>query len=1310
MAALTGTQISVTYVGLLKTSANTVLSSTAQQMTDGSGNNSILYLSTAEVGIGGSPTAGKELDVTGNVLITGDLQVDNINIDGNTISATSGVVTLQDGTIATTQSQSDNSTKVATTAYVDAAVTAEDLDFAGGSGTGSVDLDSQTFTIAGTTNEIETSASGQTLTIGLPDDVTVTGELTVSGTGQSSFGGQVTIPATPSATTDAASKGYVDSQVGANNELSEVLANGNTTGGTDIAVSAGDDITFADDSKVIFGASSDLQIYHNTLDGVNEGLILNSTNNLRLVNTADNSDVTIQTDNGSGSITNYLIANGFSGAVELYHYGTKKFQTTSTGVQVTGSNLSVLAGSGATKLQFVQTDGNWKIEAGGGTNQLVIHSESLVADYVTIKGGGVVQLNDYGSGSNTGTAAYNLSVDSSGNIIETAGGVVDGSGTANDVAMWSDSNTLTDAPIAISGNNATFAGNVNIENASTPLLTIKDTTNNVNILIGADDNNTFLRGSSGSLILQTNGANAALTLDASQNATFAGTIAVGGATPTTNAIEINGADGTSYVFFKSAAATTGARVGLNGDDLRVFNQQAAGELHLGTNGATKLTIDSSGNVGIGGSPAQKLHIASGHIRIDSGYALLWDDSHERIEQSDGHLEFFVNNGQAMTLNTNGLGIGVTSFSSTLSLQNSQSTAANNTTTGSIFQALSPNSGIFMRNRGASAGIGGANYSTQLFTDSGAGNFEIYNIASSADLVFGTNATERMRIDSSGNVTIGNFTPGNPSRLNVRGTGTYNTTFSRPGATVQIISDELTNDTWSPVLNIANVRQSLTTGKDSFGGIGFSTIDDSNNNGIYDAARIALINEAPSSVLTPTSLAFYTNIGTTNSTSATEKMRIDSNGNFGFGAVAENSAGTWRNFRFSSLSAFGRANVSAVDGGIGTNFKFETDNSETRLVATSASRIFFNNDVINFQNAGADSAGSNITWNTRMRIDSAGNIFATNSSNNLVLGNSATGGIYIGGGNSNTNLISFQVGSAERMRIDTNSYSRFSNSGSYGFGSAYNFHEFANNNGGEPVAVFYQFAGSGSHYGINVINGDDENDTTSRFFMGQGGSTERIKIFSNGNIQNSNNSYGQLSDIKLKENVVDATPKLDDLMQVQIKNFNYIDDDTKQIGVIAQELEEVFPALIYETPDTEYQEVDKTDEEGNIIYQTEEVLVSEAVEGQDAIEWEDKPTMDNTKVEIQTWLDDNEIEWQSADTKQELLDKIPEYQQEAVEAQDAVYETRETDEPVTENKEVDLGTTTKAVKYSVFVPIMIKAMQEQQQIIEDLKARIETLEN
>jgi len=59
-------------------------------------------------------------------------------------------------------------------AYVDSQVTAQDLDFAGDAGTGSVDLDSQALTIAGTANEVETSASGQTITIGLPATVAVT--------------------------------------------------------------------------------------------------------------------------------------------------------------------------------------------------------------------------------------------------------------------------------------------------------------------------------------------------------------------------------------------------------------------------------------------------------------------------------------------------------------------------------------------------------------------------------------------------------------------------------------------------------------------------------------------------------------------------------------------------------------------------------------------------------------------------------------------------------------------------------------------------------------------------------------------------------------------------------------------------------------------------------------------------------------------------------------------------------------------------------------------------------------------------------
>lgn len=80
----------------------------------------------------------------------------------------------------------DNDTTLPTSAavkdYVDTQVAAVDVEFgtAGDSGTGTVNT-SQSLTVSGTTNEIETSASGQAITIGLPNDVTVSNNLTVSG-------------------------------------------------------------------------------------------------------------------------------------------------------------------------------------------------------------------------------------------------------------------------------------------------------------------------------------------------------------------------------------------------------------------------------------------------------------------------------------------------------------------------------------------------------------------------------------------------------------------------------------------------------------------------------------------------------------------------------------------------------------------------------------------------------------------------------------------------------------------------------------------------------------------------------------------------------------------------------------------------------------------------------------------------------------------------------------------------------------------------------------------------------------------------
>jgi hypothetical protein len=71
---------------------------------------------------------------------------------------------------------------------------------------------------------------------------------------------------------------------------------------------------------------------------------------------------------------------------------------------------------------------------------------------------------------------------------------------------------------------------------------------------------------------------------------------------------------------------------------------------------------------------------------------------------------------------------------------------------------------------------------------------------------------------------------------------------------------------------------------------------------------------------------------------------------------------------------------------------------------------------------------------------------------------------------------------------------------------------------------------------------------------------------NGNLRNFNNSYGSTSDERLKENITDATPKLENIKQLKVKNFNFIGNELKQIGLIAQEVEQIFPGLVEETID------------------------------------------------------------------------------------------------------------------------------------------------
>jgi len=102
----------------------------------------------------------------------------------------------------------------------------------------------------------------------------------------------------------------------------------------------------------------------------------------------------------------------------------------------------------------------------------------------------------------------------------------------------------------------------------------------------------------------------------------------------------------------------------------------------------------------------------------------------------------------------------------------------------------------------------------------------------------------------------------------------------------------------------------------------------------------------------------------------------------------------------------------------------------------------------------------------------------------------------------------------------------------------------------------------------TFSGCVPNNTTQYFLRGNDTSTSRFFIYSNGNMQNANNSYGAISDVKLKQDIVDADSQWNDVKAFRFRKYHLKSDPAGPLllGVIAQELEQVSPGLIDETPD------------------------------------------------------------------------------------------------------------------------------------------------
>ena len=156
------------------------------------------------------------------------------------------------------------------------------------------------------------------------------------------------------------------------------------TAGRDIVFDRSDNaLEFADNASLVFGAGSDLTITHDATDST----ITSATNDLKITSNGDDlileaeDDVVIRDNGGSNILAQFI--NG--GANELYHNATKKFETASGGVSLTGgaaANITALS-DGATITIDMATACHHSVTLGGNrtfaapSNQVVGQSGSI---------------------------------------------------------------------------------------------------------------------------------------------------------------------------------------------------------------------------------------------------------------------------------------------------------------------------------------------------------------------------------------------------------------------------------------------------------------------------------------------------------------------------------------------------------------------------------------------------------------------------------------------------------------------------------------------------------------------------------------------------------------------------------------------------------------------------------------------------------------------------------------------------------------------------------------------------------------------
>jgi hypothetical protein len=448
------------------------------------------------------------------------------------------------------------------------------------------------------------------------------------------------------------------------------------------------------------------------------------------------------------------------------------------------------------------------------------------------------------------------------------------------------------------------------------------------------------------------------------------------------------------------------------------------------------------------------------------------------------------------------------------------------------------------------------------TGSGLGVLGTFN---NYGMEFRTNNTERMRIDTSGNVGIGTNAPA--YKLDVAGAISTNNNLTFTGTGNRIIGD-FSNATiasrvtfQTSTTNGNTIVRAIPNGTGTVASIQAGNSSDPNNQSaiaINATAAECSINSQINGTGTYLPMTFYTG--------GSERMRILTDGSISM--TTSGSANTTHLFRFNENG--GEIILNNNTGNSGTLIDLASGTTRMlHVLSTGNQQIGLGADnttgVVAFMRAGFAEA---------MRIDSSGNVgigtsspatkldiakdleasritpasgvagtaacFATFRSNNRIfyIGNdSSTGGSFGAADasvmwNSAAAPLVFATSNTERARIDSSG----------------------------NLCVGRSSVGAGDRFVVQTI-------ASGTIMLGYNSSaTNTYQVLESGNVLNTNNSYGAISDLRLKENIVDATPKLEKINQVRIVNFNMIDDEQKQIGVVAQELEQIFPSMVEEDSD------------------------------------------------------------------------------------------------------------------------------------------------